>query len=97
MKRVKYLHVIRPRVDLDCCYKVRALDTKTRKKCQNKQQSISSSICKNARFNPNFEDPVVVFEVVILHICFRLVFLQFAFICYEFSSIKQLWNSRTVS
>jgi len=63
MKRVKYLHVIRPRVNLDCCYKVRAFDTKTRKKCQNKQQSISSSICKNARFNPNFEDPVVVFEV----------------------------------
>ena len=64
LKRVKYLHVTRPRVDLDCCYKVRAINMRTGKVCENKQQSISSSICKNARINPNFEDAIVVFEVV---------------------------------
>ena len=64
MKRVKYLQVTRPRVDLDCCYKVRGINVKTGKVNEKWQQAISSSICKNARINPNFEDPVVVFEVV---------------------------------
>ena len=64
MKRVKYLQVRRPRVDLDCCYKIRQIDTKTGRHQDKYKQSITSSICKNASVNPNFEDPVVVFDVV---------------------------------
>ncbi|XP_065061799.1 otoferlin-like isoform X2 [Rhopilema esculentum] len=63
MKRVKYLQVRRPRVDLDCCYKIRQIDIKTGRHQDKYKQSITSSICKNASVNPNFEDPVVVFDV----------------------------------
>ena len=64
MKRAKYLQVTRPRVDLDCCYKIKQIDLKTGKYHDKLQQYITSTICKNARINPNFDDPVVVFDVV---------------------------------
>ena len=64
MKRAKLLQVTRPRVDLDCCYKVKKVDIKTLQTESVEEQYVRSSTCKNAFINPNFEDPIVMFDVV---------------------------------
>ncbi len=73
MKRAKYLQVTRPRVELDCFYKITPIDMKTGELSKEQQQAIKSTICKNARLNPNFEDPVVVFDVVSIGVVYLFV------------------------
>ena len=64
MKRAKYLQVARPRVYMDLGYDVERVSLKTGSASGKAEKSISSNICSNARINPNFEDPVAVFDVV---------------------------------
>lgn len=57
MKRAQLLSINRPRVDIDCCYPITQLGSMESK------AFVESSICKNARVNPNFDDPIILFDV----------------------------------
>ena len=58
MKRAQLLSINRPRVDIDCCYRVTQFGSLESK------AFVESAICKNARVNPNFDDPIILFDVV---------------------------------
>ncbi len=57
MKRAQLMNINRPQADIDCCYTVQLLD-KSRLSC------VKSTVCKDASKNPNFDNPIVVFDVV---------------------------------
>eukprot|EP00795_Rhopilema_esculentum_P007851 gene7851-13729_t len=56
MKRAQLMSINRPRVDIDCCYP-------TKDKEGNEKTFMESTICKSASKNPNFDNPVVLFDV----------------------------------
>ena len=57
MKRAQLMNIKRPRADIDCCYPVVDLEG-------NAREFVSSPICKDASKNPNFDNPIVLFDVV---------------------------------
>ena len=57
MKRAQLMTIKRPRTDIDCCYPVVDLEGKAR-------EFVSSPICKDASKNPNFDNPIALFDVV---------------------------------
>ena len=52
------MNINRPRVDIDCCYPVTDPFTSEEK------PFVESPVCRNARINPNFDNPIVLFDVV---------------------------------
>lgn len=60
MKRAQFMSVNRPRVDIDCCYPVTPLGDSKDKTIP----FVESTICKNAKSNPNFHNPIALFDVV---------------------------------
>ena len=73
MKRAQLMSVNRPRVDIDCCYPVQEQGS------TDSRSIVESTICKNARVNPNFDHPISLFDVVSLipsinhHHCFSYI------------------------
>ena len=60
MKRAQLMNISKPQVDIDCCYNITKLDGKV-------EQCIKSTVCRSANKNPNFDEPVAVFDVVSLY------------------------------